>query len=216
MSAVINEPSSNAVESVISAQDFYLAPPNEADCAAVAKLAEDKSFFFAPFNNAVRKGLPPFTAAAQTVFGNTTKDVIKVVRLTETNQFLGCIRFTDIKRNHGSQAELSYFFDPQYYRKYLGTKSILRAVDWAVSELGCKKLVATVDPENSASYKILKRAGFKVIQEGFELPEDSPYAGPKGEKRPRLIMEARVKQDIEGALAQARRGHHYSPLTPVV
>jgi len=199
-----------------SAKDFYLASPTEVDCASVANLVKDGRFFFAPISNAIKGGVKPFTAAAHIVFGEHDTDVTKVARLKKDNSFLGCIRFTNVKNG---EAELSYFFDPNYQGQRLGTQAVLRTIDWASDPnegLDITKLYATVDPDNYASVKILQKAGLKVKKGGYALPEQTDYADEGGERRPRLVMRGRIKQDIEPALLEARNAGFYSLQTPVL
>jgi RimJ/RimL family protein N-acetyltransferase len=212
--AVVMHQTSETAPRVITANDFYLCSPNSSDVETLAEFAKIKTFFFAPFNNAIKEQkVSPFAAAGTMLYGRQG-DIILSVRLKDSDRFVGCIRFTEISRSR--RAELSYFFTPYEQRKGLGKQAVLRAVDWAVRTKDVKAIWATVDPDNTASYKILRRAGLKVSEDGFRLPDETKYFDHKRQKRPRLVMEGTVKKDICPALTSANSQGHYHLTTPVL
>ena len=184
----------------ISAEDFYLSPVSTGnDVRAVAKLTEKKGkkFFYPPLTTSFRRdGVPAITAAARVLCGTSEKPVYAiVVRLKKNDRFLGCVRLFDI--HPGAYAKLGYFFDPACHGRGLGEQAVLRALDFIahdrhiLKDLGLQEIEATVDPENTASYLILKRAGLRLTD--FVIPKESPYVGIDNKPRPRLTMKGNIR-----------------------
>lgn len=195
----------------IKPTEFYLNLEELEATNDVIGLLHEKGFYFAPFNQAIKDGVKPLLAAAQMLTGVMKADKIFVVRASSNNDFLGCVRFTEMTCK---QAELSYFFNPRHYKKYLGTQSVLRAIHWFIheQEKPSKRLIATVDPENVASYRILRGSGFKINERGMLTPDDvsNPYVDNKGNARSRLVMEGRIPKDIVPVLSVAKELSRYS------
>lgn len=61
-----------------------------------------------------------------------------------------------------SDTELGYRFFPEYWGLGLATEAGLASIDFARSDLGLKRLVALVHPENAASARVLMKLGFAV------------------------------------------------------
>ena len=105
-------------------------------CFAALGLATNVSFF-APFNNALRDGYDPRTAAGMMFGCHRAGDVVVAVRRNIDNDFVGLIRFTDVKRVHADrpafQVELSYLFLTSNYQGMgYGRSSVLQALDWYI------------------------------------------------------------------------------------
>jgi RimJ/RimL family protein N-acetyltransferase len=209
-------------EGTILPDDFYLTKAGHKDVDAVSNLIGKKGFFFAPLSDLTREGANPFVAASKVMFGETVKEAkfTLAVRARNDDRLLGCVTFS-APQDRSQTSEISYFFDPTLYQRTLGTQSVLRAMHWLIHQGGyqklkIRKLKATVDPNNTASIKILDKIGLEVIRRGFTLPDESPYRGPNGEKRPRLLLEGNVPADIIPSLERSLSDKRYSLQTPVV
>jgi RimJ/RimL family protein N-acetyltransferase len=210
------------LDSTILADSFFLSTAQHADIDAVSKFIGKKGFFFAPLSDLKREGATDFIAASFVMFGDPRterKFTLAVRARDDEDTILGCISFAAPK-DRPAISEISYFFDPTHFRRTLGSQSVLRAMHWLVNEGGYQKLKirrlkATVDPENTASIKILHRAGLEVTKRGFTLPEESPYRDKQGRPRPRLLLEGNVPTDIIPSLQKALTEQRYSLQTLV-
>lgn len=75
-----------------------------------------------------------------------------------------------------AEPELLYGFEVTAWGKGYGFEMAHAIVQDALAHKRVESLIATVDPENSASIKILKRLGFMLIDSGldeFGLPTDT-------------------------------------------
>ena len=61
-----------------------------------------------------------------------------------------------------SDTELGYRFFPEYWGKGLATEAGQASIEFARSDLGLKRLVAMVHPDNVASARVLAKLGFSV------------------------------------------------------
>lgn len=61
-----------------------------------------------------------------------------------------------------SDTELGYRFLPEYWGLGLATEAGRASIDFARSDLGLKRLVAIVHPENTASARVVGKLGFSV------------------------------------------------------
>ena len=61
-----------------------------------------------------------------------------------------------------SETELGYRFFPEYWGKGLATEAGQASIEFARSDLGLKRLVAMVHPDNVASARVLAKLGFSV------------------------------------------------------
>ena len=61
-----------------------------------------------------------------------------------------------------SDTELGYRFFPEFWGMGLATEAGRASIDFARSDLGLKRLVALVHPENVASANVLMKLGFSV------------------------------------------------------
>ena len=76
---------------------------------------------------------------------------------TPSNAFLGSLVFFDIKRH---DAEIGFWVAPEHRGRNTGFRALMLAVDIACT-LGLKKLRAKTVEENSASQRVLLKAGFE-------------------------------------------------------
>jgi RimJ/RimL family protein N-acetyltransferase len=61
-----------------------------------------------------------------------------------------------------SDTELGYRFLPEFWGRGLATEAGQASIDFACSDLGLKRLVALVHPDNRASARVLTKLGFSV------------------------------------------------------
>ena len=69
--------------------------------------------------------------------------------------------------------ELGYRFFPEYWGKGLATEAGRASIEFARADLGLKRLVAMVHPENVASARVVSKLGFSVERK-------LPYSGLRG------------------------------------
>ncbi|CAF22759.1 GNAT family N-acetyltransferase [Candidatus Protochlamydia amoebophila] len=56
--------------------------------------------------------------------------------------------------------ELRYRFHPNYWGRGLATEAVLAVCQYAFDQLGIKKLISIIDPQNFRSLGVAKRAGW--------------------------------------------------------
>lgn len=56
--------------------------------------------------------------------------------------------------------EIGYGLEPEYWGKGYATEAVIAAVDWAMKQPGVKRIEAETEPENTASQRVLEKAGF--------------------------------------------------------
>jgi ribosomal-protein-alanine N-acetyltransferase len=83
--------------------------------------------------------------------------------LVEEDRIIGAITLTGIVRGPFLSAHLGYWVDREVNGRGIGSAAIAFAVDFARQELGLHRLQAATLPHNTASQKILQRAGFHTI-----------------------------------------------------
>jgi len=72
-----------------------------------------------------------------------------------------------------SDTELGYRFFPEFWGKGLATEAGQASIEFARADLGLKRLVAMVHPENVASARVVEKLGFLVEKK-------LPYSGLSG------------------------------------
>jgi RimJ/RimL family protein N-acetyltransferase len=60
------------------------------------------------------------------------------------------------------EAEVGYFFDPEFGGRGLATAAAATMVEWCFSELGAHRVVGRLDARNGHSGRLLERLGFTV------------------------------------------------------
>lgn len=78
----------------------------------------------------------------------------------ETGVFLGTFGFWRMWPEH-SRAEIGYTLLPQYWRKGYMYECIATCMKYAFSELQLHSVMANVNPDNTPSWKLLEKLGFK-------------------------------------------------------
>ncbi len=98
-------------------------------------------------------------------FGN-----FKVIEAS-TNNFVG-YGMLRIKEKNSTEAELGYMLLPNYWGKGIGNEIARLLIEKANAEKLVDKIIATIDPDNAASRKILTNNGFFTVGlcETYGLP----------------------------------------------
>ena len=88
-----------------------------------------------------------------------------VVVVKETNQFIGTC---GIKKREGlDDIDIGFGFLPQFMGKGYGYEAASATLNYALNDLKIKRIVAIVDPENTASISLIKKIGLvfeKMVQ----------------------------------------------------
>jgi RimJ/RimL family protein N-acetyltransferase len=75
------------------------------------------------------------------------------------------IGFCGLVHPHGQlEAEVKYALKREYWGKGLATEAVRALLDYAQQKLGLKSVIATIAPENIASYKVLLKVGMRAIE----------------------------------------------------
>lgn len=79
--------------------------------------------------------------------------------LVDENRLIGDmgISFT----NHNMQAEIGCTLDKDYQKKGYATEALKAMVDYLFGTLGKHRIIASVDPRNIASIRLIERLGFR-------------------------------------------------------
>lgn len=76
-------------------------------------------------------------------------------------------------------AEIGYGLLPEYWGQGYATEALIAAVKWALDQPGAERIEAETEPENTASQRVLVKAGF--------VP-----TGTNGEEGPRFVWKGFV------------------------
>ncbi|WP_055483467.1 GNAT family N-acetyltransferase [Sphaerimonospora mesophila] len=82
-----------------------------------------------------------------------------VIRDAETGAFAGDIQLANIIPPLG-QAMVGYSLHPGFRGRGLVTRAVRLLVEWAFADTSLGRIVAGTDPGNTASHRVLERAGF--------------------------------------------------------
>jgi ribosomal-protein-alanine N-acetyltransferase len=86
------------------------------------------------------------------------------VHLKSSNKLIGISGLKDINVKDQSEIELMYRLAKPFWGHGFGTEIAKALIEYAKNHLNLKKIVATVDPNNVTSKKILKKSNFKFIK----------------------------------------------------
>ncbi|TSB48257.1 GNAT family N-acetyltransferase [Alkalicoccobacillus porphyridii] len=134
-------------------------------------------------------------AAKQFVQDHSGEDAKQfAVTIKDTNQLIGHISFFPYFGRH--TYEIGWVFHPSFYNKGYATEAAAAVIHFAFSNMDIHRIIATCQPENHASYKIMEKIGMrreghfkKCIPSGSEWWDEYYYAvlreewGNKGIKR---------------------------------
>lgn len=81
-----------------------------------------------------------------------------------------------IKRGNASDhtASLGYAINPEYQNRGFATETAIALIDFGFNNLGLTKVVAECDTRNTASYRVMEKAGMKMVA---RLPDDREVKG---------------------------------------
>jgi RimJ/RimL family protein N-acetyltransferase len=93
----------------------------------------------------------------------------------ESGRAVGQVRLDRLDRD---VAEISIGLGPESRGRRLGRQALRLAAADAAKELGARRLVARVKPENAPSLAVFRAAGYKVFREDDEMVEFSLTIAP--------------------------------------
>ena len=73
------------------------------------------------------------------------------------------------------QTDIGYRMLPEYWGKGIATEASIAVVDYSFKHLNLTELIGIVMPDNVASAKVLKKAGFHFYKEGNYYVDDHAY-----------------------------------------
>lgn len=83
------------------------------------------------------------------------------VELQETHKVIGQIYFKHIEPQHLMTWELGYILTPRYHRQGYMSEAVGALVRHGFARAAIHRVVAHCNPENTASWKLLERVGFR-------------------------------------------------------
>ena len=94
--------------------------------------------------------------------------------------YCGLFHIPDV--NGPPEIEIGYRFARESWGRGYATEAVLAVRDWAFLSLGLTRLIAMIDPDNTASIRVAEKAGMRyeqdVILEGYTHP-DRVYASSR-------------------------------------
>ncbi len=106
----------------------------------------------------------PVASYAQNGFG------LYLVELKESGESMGMCGL--IRRNTLKDVDIGYAFLPKFWSRGYALEAAREMKRYAQEELGLKRLVAVVDPENPASIHLLEKLGMKFEKMVRLTPDD--------------------------------------------
>ncbi len=86
------------------------------------------------------------------------------VRETATGSFVGEVGFADFHRgtdpSFEGEPEMGWAIAPDHYGKGYATEAVIAALAWADAALPHPRTVCMIDPGNTASHAVARKAGF--------------------------------------------------------
>ncbi|MFT7171108.1 MAG: RimJ/RimL family protein N-acetyltransferase [Paracoccaceae bacterium] len=93
---------------------------------------------------------------------------MSAVTLAATGEVVG---FVGLVHPGGQEvAELKYALGPPYWGQGYATEVAASMLDYGATEFGLRRVIATTAPENTASHRVLEKAG--MVDLGIETDED--------------------------------------------
>ncbi|WEG72662.1 GNAT family N-acetyltransferase [Vagococcus intermedius] len=89
-----------------------------------------------------------------------TKKEYYAVVLKETNQVIGHLYFTAFFGDHSY--EIGWVFNPKFHKKGYASESAEALMDYGFKELGIHRIIATCQPENIGSNKMMGQLGMRL------------------------------------------------------
>jgi ribosomal-protein-alanine N-acetyltransferase len=139
-----------------------LSPVRHSDAAELIRANAESREYHVPW-------VQPFTDAAgfERWFGRLggSVDVSLVAREETSNGIVGVFNVSQIALGVFRSAYLGFYGSCHYAGRGLMTAALRQTVAYAFAEIGLHRLEANIQPENSASIALVRRAGF--LREGF-------------------------------------------------
>lgn len=82
------------------------------------------------------------------------------VELKSESRLIGHVSFFKSDPAEWLTWEVGYIFNPQYQQRGFATEAVKGLVAYAFKELSAHRIVASCNPENIASWRVLEKAGF--------------------------------------------------------
>lgn len=83
------------------------------------------------------------------------------VELRSEQKVIGQLYFKQQEPNHLLTWELGYIMSPKYQHQGYGSEAAQALVEYGFTELGAHRIQAHCNPDNTASWKLLERIGFR-------------------------------------------------------
>lgn len=93
---------------------------------------------------------------------NSRQRFVFAITIKENNEFIGEISLHLYQDQ--SAAELGYWVGEPYWKSGFATEAIEKIIDFGFKRLNLKDIVATVDPDNPGSAKVLVKNGFEQVE----------------------------------------------------
>jgi RimJ/RimL family protein N-acetyltransferase len=93
-----------------------------------------------------------------------------VIEQRDSGEFVGEVGLADFKRDiapamRGSP-ELGFALVPRFHGKGYATESAKAVLAWADAQLRCPRSVCLIDPQNTASLRVVTKCGYEVFEQG--------------------------------------------------
>ncbi len=82
-----------------------------------------------------------------------------------SNVVIGHVSIYFFTENSSEVAELGWVFNSKYHGKGYATEAVKALKDFAVSNLGFKKISAHCDYRNAASFRLMEKIGMKLVDD---------------------------------------------------
>lgn len=171
----------------LSGPGFVLRPYREDDVAHYAAAVDEPST--ARWLNSYASGddaADVRTAEAGRAAGQV---LVLTIADSETDAYLGMVALLPKQWDIG---ELAYLVVPEARGRGIAAAAVRLLGDWAVEQLGVRRLQLQIDPENAASHAVAARAGYRregVLRSAFVI---------RGERRDSVIY-SRLPSDPQPA-----------------
>ncbi|GGF04428.1 GNAT family N-acetyltransferase [Flavobacterium limi] len=81
------------------------------------------------------------------------------ITLKENSKVIGIIGYYRMQPEN-YRAEIGYMLLPEFHGKGIITEALIRLISYGFNDMGLHSIEAVIDPENTASEKVLEKCGF--------------------------------------------------------
>lgn len=155
----------NNKQAVINAERLVMRPVRKKDAQAVFDIYSDLKAleYFA------REPLESFKDAEKMVAENLAFDedasaILWAICLRDDDSMIGTFTLFHISEQN-RRAEVGYILNRKFWGKGYASEALARMIEYCFDELEMGRLEADVDPQNTASLRLLDRHGFE--REGY-------------------------------------------------